>query len=128
MVFFIFLVANIGGSLTPLGDPPLFIGFLKGVDFFWTTQYMLFPMLFVSFILMILFYFIDNYYFKRELDKPINQPVNFSIQGTINFILLLGVIASVILSGFYKDSLGSISIFGNELKIPFLLRDILLLS
>ena len=45
VVFFIFLVANIGGSLTPLGDPPLFLGFLKGVDFFWTTSAMFFPML-----------------------------------------------------------------------------------
>ena len=48
IIFFIFLVANIGGSLTPLGDPPLFIGFLKGIDFFWTTKYMLMPMIFVS--------------------------------------------------------------------------------
>jgi Na+/H+ antiporter NhaD/arsenite permease-like protein len=50
-VFFIFLVANIGGSLTPLGDPPLFLGFLKGVDFLWTVQHMLVPMLFTSGIL-----------------------------------------------------------------------------
>jgi Na+/H+ antiporter NhaD and related arsenite permeases len=47
VVFFIFLVANIGGSLTPLGDPPLFLGFLKGVDFFWTTKAMFLPMLFM---------------------------------------------------------------------------------
>ena len=129
IIFFIFLVANIGGSLTPLGDPPLFIGFLKGVDFFWTTKYMFLPMIFVSSILMVLFYFIDNYYYNKELsNKPAEEPVNFSIEGKINFILLFGVIFSVILSGFYKDSLGSISIFDNELKIPFLLRDILLLS
>ena len=47
IVFFIFLVANIGGSLTPLGDPPLFLGFLKGVNFFWTTSAMFIPMLFM---------------------------------------------------------------------------------
>ena len=41
VVFFIFLVSNIGGSLTPLGDPPLFLGFLRGVDFFWTTTHLL---------------------------------------------------------------------------------------
>ena len=40
VVFFIFLVANIGGALTPLGDPPLFVGFLRGVDFFWTAQHL----------------------------------------------------------------------------------------
>ena len=48
VIFFIFLVANIGGGLTPLGDPPLFIGFLKGVDFFWTVKHMLLPVVFTS--------------------------------------------------------------------------------
>ena len=73
--------------------------------------------------------FVDNYYYKKELsNKPDKLPVNFSVQGKINFILLLGVIASVILSGFYKDDLGFISIFNNKLKVSFLLRDIVLFS
>src|SRR5215472_3551560 len=59
-LFFILLVANIGGSLTPLGDPPLFLGFLKGVDFLWTLEHMLCPMLFVSSVLLALFYLIDR--------------------------------------------------------------------
>jgi Na+/H+ antiporter NhaD/arsenite permease-like protein len=66
VVFFIFLVANIGGSLTPLGDPPLFLGFLKGVDFFWTTSAMFFPMLTMIIALSIIFYFLDSYYLKKE--------------------------------------------------------------
>ena len=128
IIFFIFLVANIGGSLTPLGDPPLFIGFLKGVDFFWTTQHMFFPMLFVSSILMLLFYFIDNYYYNKELsNKPADEPVNFSIEGKINFILLLGVILSVILSGAYQNDFKSIHVFGNALPLSFILRDVMLL-
>ena len=57
VIFFIFLVANIGGSLTPLGDPPLFLGFLKGIDFFWTTKAMFLPMLFMIISLLIIFYF-----------------------------------------------------------------------
>src|SRR5690242_2344539 len=65
-VFFIFLVSNIGGSLTPLGDPPLFLGFLKGVDFQWTFQAMLLPMLFVSSVLLGIFYVIDRLAWKRE--------------------------------------------------------------
>jgi len=65
-VFFIFLVANIGGSLTPLGDPPLFVGFLKGVDFLWTLGTMLAPMLFVSGIVLALFYLIDRLAWNRE--------------------------------------------------------------
>ena len=66
LLYFFFLVANIGGSLTPLGDPPLFIGFLKGIDFFWTTKYMFTPMLFVSVLVLIIFYFVDNYFYKKE--------------------------------------------------------------
>ena len=127
IVFFIFLVANIGGSLTPLGDPPLFLGFLNGISFFWTTINLFFPMLFISSLLMILFYFIDNNYYKKELDsKPIDEPLNFSIEGKFNFLLLIGVILAVILSGFYKDNLGFIYPFGNEVRVSFILRDITL--
>ena len=128
IIFFIFLVANIGGSLTPLGDPPLFIGFLKGVEFFWTTEHMLLPMIFVSSILMVLFYFIDNYYYNKELpNKPAKESVNFSIEGKINFILLLGVILSVILSGAYQNNFKSLHVFGNVLPLSFILRDVILL-
>ncbi|MGN6825783.1 sodium:proton antiporter, partial [Neisseria sp. P0019.S002] len=51
VIFFIFLVANIGGGLTPLGDPPLFLGFLKGVDFMWTVKHMLMPVLISTVVL-----------------------------------------------------------------------------
>ena len=127
IIFFIFLVGNIGGSLTPLGDPPLFIGFLKGVDFFWTTQYMFTPMVFVSSILLVIFYLIDNYYYKKDFDKkPSKQPVNFSIKGKFNFILLLGVIALVILSGLYQNTFKPLILFGNPLPVSFVIRDICL--
>ena len=66
VVFFIFLVANIGGSLTPLGDPPLFLGFLKGVDFFWTTRAMFGPMLVSSVILLAVFFLIDSWYYGQR--------------------------------------------------------------
>jgi Na+/H+ antiporter NhaD/arsenite permease-like protein len=65
IVFFIFLVANIGGSLTPLGDPPLFLGFLQGVKFFWTFH-LFHEMLFVSVVLLIVFYLWDSYMFRKE--------------------------------------------------------------
>jgi Na+/H+ antiporter NhaD/arsenite permease-like protein len=66
IVFFIFLVANIGGSLTPLGDPPLFLGFLKGVSFFWTMEHMFLPMVTASAILLAVFYVLDSYMVKRK--------------------------------------------------------------
>ena len=68
IVFFIFLVANIGGSLTPLGDPPLFLGFLKGVSFFWPTKNMLLPMILASLILLAIFFALDTYYYRKEKD------------------------------------------------------------
>ena len=65
VVFFIFLVANIGGSLTPLGDPPLFLGFLKGIDFFWTMA-LLPAMIPVVIILLIIFFIVDTVLFRKE--------------------------------------------------------------
>lgn len=65
IVFFIFLVANVGGSLTPLGDPPLFLGFLQGVDFFWTFR--LFPpMMFVVTCLLVIFFILDTLMYRKE--------------------------------------------------------------
>ena len=66
VIFFIFLVANIGGGLTPLGDPPLFLGFLKGVDFMWTVKHMLMPVLISTVVLLLVFYIIDSRYHARE--------------------------------------------------------------
>ena len=65
VIFFIFLVANIGGGLTPLGDPPLFLGFLKGVDFLWTVQHMLPPVLISAAVLLTVFYLLDSKYFAQ---------------------------------------------------------------
>ena len=71
IVFFIFLVANAGGALTPLGDPPLFLGFLKGVDFFWTTTHLLTPTIVLCVVLLVEFYALDFYYYHhRGEEKP----------------------------------------------------------
>ncbi|MDZ4355030.1 MAG: sodium:proton antiporter, partial [Variovorax sp.] len=72
VVFFIFIVSNAGGSLTPLGDPPLFLGFLKGVDFFWTAQHILPDTLFILAVLLVLFYLIDRYYYRKEGVLPVD--------------------------------------------------------
>jgi len=126
IIFFIFLVANIGGSLTPLGDPPLFLGFLHGINFFWTTKALFVPMLVSSVILLIAYFLLDTYYYKRE-----NHSVNedqykepLSIDGKGNFILLAGVILAVLMSGFWKPDISDISIHGIHLTIPNIMRDI----
>jgi len=100
IIFFIFLVSNIGGSLTPIGDPPLFLGFLKGVDFTWTLIYMYKPMLFVSAFIFVIFYFVDTYFYKKEKElAPESGKLSVKIEGKINFILILVVIGAVIMSG-----------------------------
>lgn len=130
IVFFIFLVANIGGSLTPLGDPPLFLGFLKGVNFFWTTSAMIMPMLFMVISLLLIFFFIDSRFYNMEdhSKKPITaEKEKLGIEGSINFLFLLGVISAVLMSGIWNPHI-SFTMHYVELTLPNLLRDVLLLS
>jgi Na+/H+ antiporter NhaD/arsenite permease-like protein len=126
VVFFIFLVANIGGSLTPLGDPPLFLGFLHGVSFFWTFH-ILPEMLVVSIILLILFFGLDSYYYRKEDPPPEDgegEPIRVS--GIYNFLFLGGIVGSVLMSGTAK--LGEVNIMGVHQTIQNLLRDALLVT
>ena len=102
-VFFIFLVCNIGGSLTPLG-PPLFLGFLKGVDFYWTVKHMLWPMLFVSGLLLALFYLIDRRAWNRESGEVREKSggrCQIRIEGAHNIIYLAVVVDTVLFSGLW---------------------------
>ncbi|OGP89650.1 MAG: sodium:proton antiporter [Deltaproteobacteria bacterium RBG_19FT_COMBO_43_11] len=122
IVFFIFLVSNIGGVLTPLGDPPLFLGFLHGVPFFW-TMHILPEMVFASVLLLILYFILDSYYYKKESKTamPDSEPEPLRIEGSYNFIFLAGIIAAVLFSGTVK--LGEVNIFGIHQTIENLIRD-----
>jgi Na+/H+ antiporter NhaD/arsenite permease-like protein len=127
IVFFIFLVSNIGGALTPLGDPPLFLGFLHGVPFFWTLN-ILPEMAFASVILLLLYFIMDSYYYKKE-DKSALESSGFGllkIQGAQNFIFLAGIIATVLLSGMVK--LGKVNIFGIHQFSANLIKDAILIA
>ena len=130
IVFFIFLVANIGGSLTPLGDPPLFLGFLKGVDFFWTTSAMLLPMLFMVVSLLIIFYFLDSYYLKKENIniQSSDEKIKLGVEGVFNLGLILGVIGAVLVSGFWKPHISLEIYHGVHLELQNIVRDLLLLA
>lgn len=116
VIFFIFLVSNIGGSLTPLGDPPLFLGYLQGVPFTWTFK--LFPdMLLASVLLLIIYYIWDSIKYKKETVKDIkkdkSQFVPLSLSGQVNFIWLLGVIFSVaFLNKNYIPAIGETPLLG----------------
>jgi Na+/H+ antiporter NhaD/arsenite permease-like protein len=124
--FFIFLVANVGGSLTPLGDPPLFLGFLHNVPFFWVTTGILPHMLLTAVILLILFFVVDTFYYRKEKDElkkigPLEkEPIR--IQGVFNFIFLAGIIGCVLMSGYWKA--GHYNLLGVHMEIQGTLRDL----
>lgn len=128
IVFFIFLVANIGGSLTPLGDPPLFLGFLKGVSFFWPTQHMFLPMLVAATVLLAVYFAIDSTLFRREAPRPSDEASEetFGIDGKINILLLAGIVGAVLLSGIWKPGI-AFDIYHVHLELQGLVRDVLLL-
>ncbi len=128
VVFFIFLVANIGGSLTPLGDPPLFLGFLRGVSFFWTTGALLVQMIFLSVVLLALYFVIDTFLYKKEGSPvPPNAGTGekLGLDGKINLIFLVGVVLSVLASGYIK--IPGITVFHVGVEGQNILRDVLLL-
>lgn len=124
--FFIFLVANIGGSLTPLGDPPLFLGFLHSVPFFWTFN-LLPHMLFVVAILIVIYFILDSYFYSKEEKLPITEEkIPLRLEGSYNFILLGGVVVAVLMSGTIQ--LGELSVLGILRPVQDSLRDIILLA
>jgi len=122
MVFFIFLVANIGGALTPLGDPPLFLGYLSGVSFFWPTQHLIWPMVAMAVPLLALFFVLDTYFLTKEKTVFEKLPVKVTIQGKLNGFFFLGVIAFVLLSGLWNPSY-SFVLGGVSLELQNLVRD-----
>lgn len=126
VVFFIFIVSNIGGSLTPLGDPPLFLGFLKGVEFFWTLRNILPETAFMLACLLVLFYGLDSWYYQREGVLPVDPTPDtqrLGFDGSINFVLLLVVVGLVLMSGLWQSPV-VFDVAGTPLPLPSLVRDI----
>jgi Na+/H+ antiporter NhaD/arsenite permease-like protein len=128
VVFFIFLVANIGGSLTPLGDPPLFLGFLHGVPFFWTFR-LTAKFLFVGVLVLLAYLAVDAFLWRREDEvvrrRPEVEGEPLRIQGAHNFFFLLGVLVAVIVSGLWHP--GEVEILGVHQGIQNVARDVFLL-
>ena len=108
VVFFIFLVANIGGCLTPIGDPPLFLGYLRGVPFLWTLQHIWPILLLNTAVLLVVFALIDRHFVKKEgkegkealdLEEEATERVPIRIEGAHNLVFLAMIIVAVILNG-----------------------------
>ena len=131
VVFFIFIVSNAGGSLTPLGDPPLFLGFLKGVDFFWTVSHIFPETLFLIGTLLALFYGLDWWFYHRREEvlpvDPTPDSKRIGFDGAANFWLLGMIAALVLLSGIWKSAM-VFNVFGTEVGLPGLVRDIGLIA
>ena len=129
VAFFIFLVANIGGALTPLGNPPLFLGFLYGVPFFWTLSLWRQTLLAVG-VLLALYAALDLVLWRRESQSwataEIGPPEPLQIEGAHNLLFLAGVVAAVVASGVWHA--GEVSILGTTAAIQDLVRDGLLLA
>ncbi|MCR4441071.1 MAG: sodium:proton antiporter [Peptococcaceae bacterium] len=136
VVFFIFFVANVGGALTPLGDPPLFLGFLHGVPFFWTLR-LIVPMLLVLVVLLLVYLAFDFYYLRKEQAGTVNLSPKeevvaangsgkvLEILGVYNFLLLGGIVGSILMSG--SVHWGEVSILGVHRAVQDLVRDGLLI-
>ncbi len=122
IVFFIFLIANVGGALTPLGDPPLFLGFLHGVPFFWTFS-ILPHMLLVAGLLLVCYFFMDTYHYRKENPGPADpmEKVPLGLEGKHNFIFLMGIVFSVLMSGMVDW--GEISTLGVHRSVQDWVRD-----
>jgi Na+/H+ antiporter NhaD/arsenite permease-like protein len=129
IIFFIFMVSNIGGSLTPIGDPPLFLGFLKGVPFFWTIEHNWPAWALALLLLAVMFYFIDKKLGKANEDELLEGEVTytnkFALIGGRNFLWLLVIIGSVFLDPNVLDWVPAIHYDGQKFSF---IREIIMFS
>lgn len=142
MIFFIFMISNMGGCLTPIGDPPLLMGFMRGVPFFWSLN-LFHILIFNMVILLIIFYFIDRRAYRKDiaagLHPDISKPgVDIKIEGLHNVIFLVVIVVAVILSGtlpglpVFQDAAGNvigIKIFKEvKLTAPAIIEIVMILA
>ena len=101
IVFFIFIVSNCGGALTPIGDPPLFLGYLRGVPFFWLVEHAILPWAFVNGLLLAAFYGFDRHSFSKVAAPvrahAVREHETWHFDGSINVLFLLAIIIGVFL-------------------------------
>jgi Na+/H+ antiporter NhaD/arsenite permease-like protein len=129
VVFFIFLVSNVGGALTPLGDPPLFLGFLRGVDFFWPLIHLAAPTAIITAVVLATFLVVDTMLWRRDPASaaPAADAGAFRMEGMVNLVLMGLVILAVMLSGTLK--LGHvIDSHGIEITVEGVVRDIAMVA
>jgi Na+/H+ antiporter NhaD/arsenite permease-like protein len=131
VVFFIFLVGNIGGALSPLGDPPLFVGFLHGVDFFWTTRHLAGATALAAGIVLAIFVAVDVWHYRRDrrivlVDESV-APLALRIKGLVNVALIALIVGAILLSANWKPGI-VFDVYGTPLALENLVRDGALLA
>jgi Na+/H+ antiporter NhaD/arsenite permease-like protein len=125
VIFVIFLVANIGGALSPLGNPPLFFGFLHGVDFFWPLRHLWPAALLTTGVLLLIFFLIDSYFFKKEKGSAIesaDEETELQIRGLRNVALALAIVAAILASALWRPGI-AFNFLGTQIELQNLLRD-----
>ncbi|MGH6663688.1 MAG: sodium:proton antiporter [Pseudolabrys sp.] len=121
VIFFIFLVANIGGALSPLGDPPLFVGFLRGVDFFWTTTHLAYETAIVAALVLAIFLALDVWLARGDRSAPAaSEPLR--LRGLINLPLIAAIIGAILLSAAWKPGV-DVTVYGTHVELQNLVRD-----
>ena len=126
VVFFIFLVANIGGALTPLGDPPLYVGFLHGVDFFWTARNIWFETALVAGVVLAVFVALDVWYYRKDrLVTTVGESrpaAKLAVSGGVNLLLIAGIIVTILAAAAWKPGL-TVNVYGTALELQNIARD-----
>jgi Na+/H+ antiporter NhaD/arsenite permease-like protein len=126
IVFFIFLAANIGGALTPLGNPPIFVGFLHGVDFFWAAQHLLVPTAVTAGLVLAVFVIVDIWLYRKDRKVATvgeaRLPVRLAVRGKINFLLIAGIVTAILGAAFWRPGV-RFDVYGTALELQNLVRD-----
>ena len=131
VVFFIFLVANIGGALSPLGNPPLFVGFLHGVGFFWAASHLWKVTATTAALVLAIFMAIDIWLYRQDRriavvgEKPPNEPIR--IRGLVNLLLIALIVGVSLLSALWRPGV-AFDVYGTRLELQDVIRDIALVT
>jgi Na+/H+ antiporter NhaD/arsenite permease-like protein len=128
VIFFIILVANVGGALSPLGDPPLFVGFLQGVEFFWTLRNLWIQTAIVASLLLAMFVLLDLWRYRSEPAVPrVEPPEPVRVRGLVNIVLVAAIVASILASANWRPGI-VFDILGTRLELQNLVRDAVLIA
>jgi Na+/H+ antiporter NhaD/arsenite permease-like protein len=126
VVFFIFLAGNIGGALSPLGDPPLFVGFLHGVDFFWTTRHLAGATALTAGIVLLVFIAIDVWHYRHDrrielIDEPAGR-YTLGVKGLVNVVLIGLVVGAILMSAKWRPGV-VVDVYGTQLALENIVRN-----